>query len=420
VQDRVVSTEPTADLSDEDAAAALMAAQMQEAFMALQRDQFDLAPALGETRATTPVRKLHLPFGITAWLVTGYAESRQVLGDPDGFSNDYQRFSEAAGDLASSDQDPGGLGFADPPFHTRMRKALTPEFTMRRLARLQPRIDEIVAQQLDQLEQAGQGADFVANVAMPVPSLVICELLDVPFPDRADLGEMTGGRFDVFGGLGTGLDAISKSLEFMEELVRAQRAAPGEGLLGMLIREHGDDLTDRELAGLADGLLVGGHETTASMIALGALVLSQAPAEARAALADPAAARTIVEELLRYLTVVQVAFPRFAKSDMEIAGVQIKEGEMLLVSLTAPNRDPLLGGGDLETFDFEREPVSHFAFGHGIHRCVGAELARMELRQLFPAVFARFPNLQPAVPMTEVAFREYSVVHGVDALPVTW
>nr|WP_322098065.1 cytochrome P450 [Nakamurella alba] len=405
--------------TDEDAAMAAQAAAMAEAFMPLQRDGFDPIPALGQTRETQPVRKLQFPFGISAWLVTGYAEARKVLGDPAAFSNDFARLTETTGGIASAEQDPGGLGFADPPFHTRMRKALTPEFTMRRLQRLVPRIEEIVDQRLDALQQAGPGADFVEQVAMPVPSLVICELLDVPFPDREDFGRLTGSRFDIFGGVGTGLDAISDSLEYMGELVAQQRADPGEGLLGMLIREHGDDLTDRELAGLADGLLVGGHETTASMLALGTLVLMQAEPEVRASLDDEAATRKIVEELLRYLTVVQMAFPRFAKEDMEVGGVPIAAGEMLLVSLTANDRDPALGP-DLERFVADREPVSHFAFGHGIHRCVGAELARMELRIAYPRLFARLPDLQPAVPAGQIAFRDYSVVHGVEALPVTW
>lgn len=392
---------------------------MTEAFMPLARNQFDPIESLGRTRVEQPVRRLTFPFGITAWLISDYEQAKIVLGSIDEYSNNFDSLKNVVGEATAVTEDPGGLGMSDPPFHTRMRKALMPEFTMRRLQRLIPRIHEIVDQQLDILENAGQGADFLELVAMPIPSLVISELLDVPFPDREDFGKLSASRFDIFGGAGSGLDAVEQALVVIGDLVRSQRKNPGDGLLGALIREHGDDLTDAELAGLADGLIVGGHETTASMIALGTLLLSQAEPEARAALSDDAAIKRIVEEMLRYLTVVQLAFPRFAKQDMEIGGQQIAAGEMVLVSLSSANRDNHLGI-DMDTFDWQRPATSHYAFGYGIHRCVGAELAKLELRIAYPKIFARFPNLQSAVPLGEVTFRDYSVVHGVDSLPVTW
>lgn len=389
------------------------------AFMPLLRDGFSPVPDLAATRDSTPVTKLEFPFGITAWLISGYDEVRQVLGDAVSFSNDYANLTASTGGVAAVDQDPGGLGFADPPKHTRLRKALTPEFTMRRLQRLVPRIEALVEGLLDDMAAGSQPADLWATFAMPLPSLVICELLDVPFPDRDEFSRFSTARFDLFGGAGTGLDAISESLVYMSKLVAAQRQSPGDGLLGMLIREHGDEIDDRELAGLADGLLVGGHETTASMLALGALLLMQSPEHVELVKDPDGPINQVVEELLRYLTVVQVAFPRFARHDLEVGGIAIKQGEMILCSLTAPNRDPKLGN-DMELFDPRRPVTSHFAFGHGVHRCVGAELARMELRIAYPRLFRRFPDLRTDVPLEQIAFRQYSLVHGVDSLPVRW
>ncbi len=391
---------------------------MTEAFMPLMRNGLDPVPGLAERQQQEPVSKLEFPFGITAWLVTGYDDVKAVIGDTKNYSNDFSNVVASAGGQATADQDPGGLGFADPPNHTRLRKALTPEFTVRRLSRLIPRIEQIVEQQLDVMAASGSPVDFVEAFAMPLPSLVICELLDVPYPDRQQFQRLSGSRFDIFGGAGTGLDAISESLKYMAELVARQRKAPGDGLLGMLIREHGDSIDDRELAGLADGLLIGGHETTASMLALGAVLLLQHPDVAERLRTDDAAAGPTVEEMLRYLTVVQVAFPRFAKHDLELAGKQIKTGEMVLCSLSGANRDPELGP---HMQDFDPNRISpHLAFGYGAHRCVGAELAKMELRIAYPALLRRFPELRLDVPAGEVSFHEYSVVHGVDTLPVAF
>ena len=391
---------------------------MTEAFMPLMRDGLDPVPGLAERQREQPVSKLEFPFGISAWLVTDYDDVRAVIGDTKSFSNDFSNVVASAGGQATASQDPGGLGFSDPPTHTRLRKALTPEFTVRRLSRLLPRIEEIVTQQLDAMEASGSPVDLVEMFAMPIPSLVICELLDVPYPDRADFQRLSGSRFDIFGGAGTGLDAISESLTYMAELVATQRKKPGDGLLGMLIREHGDEIDDRELAGMADGLLIGGHETTASMLALGAILLLQHPDEADRLRDDDDAAGPTVEEMLRYLTVVQVAFPRFAKADLEVGGQQIKAGEMVLCSLSGANRDPALGP-HMQSFDPQRISP-HLAFGWGAHRCVGAELAKMELRIAYPALLRRFPTLRLDVPMDQVSFHEYSVVHGVDTLPVAW
>jgi cytochrome P450 len=381
----------------------------------LRREGLDPVSELGHKRRAEPISRMKLPLGVTAWLVTGYDEAKAVLGKVDGFSNDFTNLMGKFG--ASAEQNPGGLGFADPPVHTRLRRVLTPEFTMRRLARLTPRIEAIIDGQLDAMAEVDGPVDLWRMFALPIPSLTICELLGVAYEDRDDFQRLSTARFDLFGGANASLGAITESLSYLSEVVRKQRESPGDGLLGMLIKEHGHQIDDRELAGLADGLLTGGLETTASMLALGALVLLHNPESAEQVTGDADAVNRFVEELLRYLTVVQVAFPRFATQDMEIAGVRIAKGDIVVVSLSGADRDEKLGA-DMERFDPRRDPTSHLAFGYGIHRCIGAELARMELRAAYPALVRRFPRLRLAITDSEVSFRSTSIVYGVDSLPV--
>jgi cytochrome P450 len=386
------------------------------ALMPLKRSGLDPVGELGHLRSQAPISRLKVPLGARVWLVTGYDEAKAILGNGSGFSNDFTNLIGKAGAVA--EQDPGGLGFADPPAHTRLRRMLTPEFTMRRLARLGPRIDAIIAEQLDNMAATAGPVDLWQAFALPIPSLTICELLGVAYEDRADFQRLSTARFDLFGGANASLGAISESLSYLQDVVRRQRESPGDGLLGMLIKEHGHEIDDQELAGLADGLLTGGLETTASMLALGALVLLQNPGSVPLVSGDADAVNGFVEELLRYLTVVQVAFPRFATEELDIAGVHITAGDIVMVSLSGANRDDTLGP-EIESFDPTRAPMSHLAFGHGIHRCVGAELARMELRAAYPALVARFPRMRLAVPAAELPFRHTSIVYGVDTLPVT-
>jgi len=382
---------------------------------AMRRDGLDPVPEMDRRLAEQPVARIPLPFGIRAWLVTGYEPVRAVLGSVDGYSNDFGKFAGRVG--INLRQDPGGLGFADPPVHSRLRKVLTPEFTMRRLARLQPRIDAIVADRLDALEAAGDDADLWHEWALPIPALTICELLGVPYADRDYFQKLSTARFDLVSGTGAPLDAMGESLDYLGGLITEQRRAPGDGLLGSLIRAHGDAIDDRELAGLADGVLTGGLETSASMLALGALVLMTDESMAGRMRAGDGVDQ-MVEELLRHLTVVQVAFPRVAIRDVRVGDAEIRAGDVMMVSLSGANRDRQ-AGPDPHRIDPDRAPDhSHVAFGYGIHRCIGAELARMEFRTAYPALVRRFPQLRPALPWDRLPFRKASIVFGLDALPV--
>jgi cytochrome P450 len=382
----------------------------------LHRDGLDPVAKMDEWRTTKPVARLSVPLGIRAWLVTGYEPVRQVLGSIDGYSNDFGKFAARIG--IGVTQDPGGLGFADPPVHSRLRKVLTPEFTMRRLARLQPRIDAIVAGRLDAMAAGDGTADLWHDFALPIPALTICELLGVPYADRDYFQKLSTARFDLDAGANVSLDAIGESLTYLGGLITEQRRNPGDGLLGSLIRAHGDEIDDRELAGLADGVLTGGLETSASMLALGALVLMSQPAMA-ARMSEGDGVDQMVEELLRYLTVVQVAFPRVATKDVRIGEADIRAGDVVMCSLSGADRDDVIGANP-HVIDPSRTPDrSHMAFGYGIHRCVGAELARMELRTAYPALVRRFPAMTPAVPPASLKFRRASIVFGLDSLPVT-
>jgi len=383
--------------------------------MPLRRDGLDPLPALGELRDSQPVAKLRRMFGINVWLVSGYEQARAVLADTANYSNDIRPFTGT--DNSTAEGAIGGLGFTDPPEHTRLRALLTPEFTKRRLARLQPSIERIVEERLDALAAGPPVVDLAAEFSFPIPFLVICELLGLEPADRDRFRELGGARFDLADGVNGTFDAMSESREFLLEVVRKQRLSPGDGLLGALLDSHGEAVDEVQLAGLADGVFTGGFETSASMLSLGTLTLMRDPDGFALIRKDDDAVDGIVEELLRYLSVVQIAFPRFARRDLDLFGQQIKAGDVVVCSLSGADRDPVFGDS-ADHFDPRRAPQSHLAFGHGFHRCVGSELARMELRAAFRGLARRFPDITLAIDPSELSFRKLSIVYGLDSLPV--
>jgi cytochrome P450 len=380
-----------------------------------QRDGLDPVPEIAALRDQDPVAELATLFGRKIWLVSGYDEAREALADGASYSNDLGQFVSQEG--RDDSEQIGGLGMTDPPLHTALRRYLTPEFTMRRLARLEPEIERVVNERLDAMEESGPEVDLVSEFAFPVPFQVICELLGLPTEDRERFFSLGVARFDLSEGGAGMFGAAAHTRDFLIKAVAAQRQEPGDGLIGALLKEHGDDLDDLTLGGIADGVFLGGYETSASMLALGSYLLAESPDAMGLLREDPASVDRVVEELLRHLTVVQMGFVRFAKRDLVLGGKQVSEGDVVAISLMAANRDPRLGE-DLDTFDPHREPTRHLAFGHGIHRCVGAELARMELRIALRALAQRFPDLAVVAPVDELDFRKLSVVYGVEALPV--
>ncbi|MCW2947910.1 MAG: linalool 8-monooxygenase [Actinoallomurus sp.] len=395
----------------------------------MQRTPFDPITDLARLRTEAPVSLAEAPMGpvrFPAWLVTRYDDVREVLGDAIRFSNSGQAVrahvaaavdEETAARLPLAAQ--GSLIGYDPPDHTRLRRMLTPKFTVKRMRRLQPRIEAIVTEHLDVMQDNGGPVDLVQAFALPVPSLVICELLGVPYADRADFQRRSNAQLDLSQSLEDRRAVFEESRAYMAELVRRQRSDPGDDLLGALVREHGDELPDEELIGLGGLLLLAGHETTANMLALGALLLLRHPDQLALLRDDPGIVDQAVEELMRYLTIVHSGVIRTATQDVTIGGKPIKAGDAIVCSLPSANRDQALAD-EPDVLDLTRKPTSHVAFGHGIHHCLGAPLARMEMRIAYPALLRRFPALRLAVPFEEVPFRTYSAVYGVRSLPVAW
>ncbi|MDT9591711.1 cytochrome P450 [Nocardioides zeae] len=386
----------------------------------LERDGTTPPARLDALREEAPLSRLTTFLGINVWLVTGYDAGHEVLTDRTSYSTDIRPYVGRSG---AADGDIGGLGFTDPPDHTRLRKFLTPEFTRRRLQRLDPLVDRIIARQLDEIEAAATAApdgvvDLVPLFSFPVPFLVICELLGLPDERREVFRELGSARFDVSGGGIGALGAISGSREFLLAETARQRHDPGPGLIGQIVRDFGDEISDYDLGGLADGAFTGGMETSAGMLALGTVTLLEHPETWQQLVEGTADVDAVVEELLRYLSVVQVAFPRFALTDVEVAGQQVRKGDVVLVHLPAVDRDEAAVGACPHAFDPGRESRSHLAFGHGIHRCVGAELGRVELRKAYPALAARFPAMTLVEGSEDLDYFGSSIVYGVERLLV--
>jgi cytochrome P450 len=390
----------------------------------MRRDGFHPVPEMAALRDDEGVRRVETAFGMPAFLVARHADVRAVLADHVRFSNEFRRDADVPGAPQLTDEEraqmrAGNLLGVDPPEHTRLRRMLTPEFTVRRMRRLEPRIVEIVDDHLDAMAQAGPPADLVADFALPIPSLVICELLGVPYADRESFQRRTGKLLDLSLPMEERLELGRESREYMADLVGRAQAAPGEDMLGMLVRDHGHDLTTDELIGIAQLLLIAGHETTSNMLGLGTLALLRHPEQLAVVRDDPAAVGLAVEELLRFLGIVHSGIPRTTTQDVEVGGVAIPADSLVVLALAAANRDPgLLAGGD--RLDVRRDAGGHLAFGHGVHHCLGAPLARMEMRIAFPALLRRFPRLALAVPFEEVGFRAFHFIYGLQSLPVTW
>jgi cytochrome P450 len=389
----------------------------------MQRNRFDPVGEITQVREQEGVREVRTAFGSKAFLVTRYEDVREVLSDASRFSNAGMAGLTLPGDTRSDEEREraraGQMLAFDPPEHTRLRRLLTPEFTVRRMRRLEPRIVEIVDEHLDAMEKAGSPADIVQAFALPVPSLVICELLGVPYADRAEFQARTGRQLDMSIPVDERLALQAEGRAYMGRLVAGAQANPGEDMLGMLVREHGDDMSTDELVGIASLLLVAGHETTSNMLGLGTLALLRHPEQLAQVRDDPAQVEPAVEELLRWLSIVHSGIPRTTKTEVELAGHTIPAGELVVCALPVANRDPALIA-DPERLDVTRGAAGHLAFGHGVHHCLGAPLARMEMRIAFPALLRRFPNLATAVPFEEVPFRAFHFVYGLHALPVTW
>jgi cytochrome P450 len=390
----------------------------------MRRDAFDPTKELGQIRETAGVREVINAFGMKVHLVTRHDDVRAVLSDYEHFSNARPPGFVIPGAPVMPEEEQasaraGNLLGLDPPEHQRLRRMLTPEFNFRRIKRMEPRITEIVEDHLDAMEAAGAPADLVQHFALPIPSLVICELLGVPYSDRADFQTRSGRQLDLSLPIPERMELQRQGREYMHSLVDRARSHPGDDILGTLVREHGHELTDDELVGIAGLLLLAGHETTSNMLGLGTLALLRHPDQLIAVRDDPDAVGPAVEELLRWLSIVQTSIPRITTADVEIAGVPIPAGQLVFASLPAGNRDPEFTSSP-DVLDIRRGAPGHLAFGHGVHHCLGAPLARMEMRIAWPALFRRFPELAVAEDFEDVQFRSFHFIYGLRSLLVSW
>ncbi|MFI2318066.1 cytochrome P450 [Streptomyces sp. CB00072] len=393
-------------------------------------------PAALTALSDRPVRRLRYADGHVGRLVTGHAAARAVLADP-RFSSRYELLhlpmpmEGAPGELPPAPV--GDILGLDAPEHTRYRRLLAGRFTVRRMRQLTGRIERFTTDCLDAMERAGTTADLVETFARPVPTLVICELLGVPYADRGRFLGLVEVIFDQAVDAGARDEAYAGLLRYVGELVLAKRAeptddllsdlaspgpAPGPGSGGLAAPGPAAGLSDEELAGIGGLLLAAGLDTTANMLGLGVFALLTDPGQLDALRADPDLAGPAAEELLRYLSVADPLL-RSALEDVEVEGELIRAGETVTVSVQAANRDPRRFPGP-DRLDIRRRATGHLSFGHGPHQCLGQQLARVEMTVALPALFARFPALRLAVPPGEVPLRERSSIYGVVSLPVAW
>jgi len=391
----------------------------------MERDAgpFDPPRHITRLREARPVSPMVFPDGHEGWIVTGYDAVRQLMADT--------RFSsrldigilhmpyETPGMPAATEpspQPPGMFIAMDPPDHTRLRRKLTGAFTVKRMKQLDEHIIDIAERQLDELARLTPPVDLVKEFALPVPSLVICELLGVPYADRENF-QVNSAKFLVKDQLlDEKIAAYSELTTYLSELVTRKRAAPGDDILSDLARH--DDLTIEELTGIAFLLLLAGHETTANMLALGTFALLEHPEQLAELRANPDLLPDAVEELMRYLSIADIFF-RYATDDIELGGETIPKGSTVIISLLAANRDPKRFDNP-DTLDIHRTARGHLSFGHGIHQCLGQQLARIEMRAGFAGLLSRFPTLKLAIPAGEVKLRTDMNIYGVHELPVTW
>ncbi|MET0133577.1 MAG: cytochrome P450 [Kibdelosporangium sp.] len=376
-------------------------------------------------RTTVAMPGLADPFpgGVTeAWLVTRHEDVRAVLADHRRFSSDIGRHLRRNAGPSAQDGTPGrkaNLQRMDPPEHTVFRQMLMPAFTANRTRRLAARVSAVVAACLDLMRAKGPTIDLVEHFALPVPSLVICELLGVPYSDHVEFQQRARRQVDFTLSAEERLEVRQASHCYLGSLVERARERPGDDLLGTLVRDHGDELDDEELTSIGELVLLAGHQTTAGMLGLSVLVLLQHPDQAQWLRDHPERSESAVEELLRYLTVISAGPARVATEDVELRDTRIRAGELVLLSELAANRDPAFVPRPDE-LDLSRLPGSHLAFGHGAHLCLGAALARLQVRTALMALFEGFPTLELAIRADELSFHEDLIVFGVKELPVTW
>lgn len=377
----------------------------------------------GRLRVDEPVSRVVCPTGITAWLVTRYADVREVLGDPERFSARPGQLVHAMSHLdASLPVEMGNFSRMDGPEHRRYRRFMAPEVTARkRIEQLRPMVQRIVDRRIDALAASTPPVDLRTMFAKPATTAVVAELMGVPeqdYPVFQSAAEMLVA-FDT--GTPEFLDALWPLLNYLHEALPDRRNSSAEDAFSRMVRRSDasdEPLADLELTLLATGLLIAGYETTASMITYGLLALLDHPEQFAALRDDPALARNAADEVVRYLG-VGTGLTRQATRDLWLGGQRIRAGDYVVVSIQSANRDPDLCAQP-DRLDVTREPSPHLGFGHGPHQCVGEQLALLEITTVFATLARRIPSLRLAVPREELRLTVDRAVYGPDDMPVTW
>ncbi|MDI5963262.1 cytochrome P450 [Streptomyces sp. SL13] len=388
------------------------------------RCPFDPPPALGGLQQNEPISRVELWDGSTPWLLTRYEDIRAALGDPRvSVDNSLPGYPHATAATAARSKVSRAFINMDDPEHSAQRRLLTSNFMIKKMEALRPRVQRIVDELIDDLLAGPKPADLVAAFALPVPSLVICELLGVPYADRDLFHRISRTIIARDSTPAEAVSATEEMLGYLGDLAEQKNSDPGDDLLSQLVVEQmrTGAMTARQIAGMGQLLLIAGHETTANMIALGTVALLERPdqlAQIRDG-DDPALVANAVEELLRYLNIVHAGLRRVALADIEIGGRTIREGEGIVAALSVANRDEA-HFPDADDLDVRRKARHHVAFGFGIHQCLGQPLARVELQVVYSTLYRRIPTLALAEPLSDVRFKHDMLVYGVHELPVTW
>ncbi|MFI8191730.1 cytochrome P450 [Streptomyces sp. NPDC085946] len=371
-------------------------------------------------RAARPLARITLYDGREAWLVTGHAAARDLLADP-RLSSDRTRpgFPAPTARFAAVRSRTAALLGVDDPEHRAQRRTVAADFTLKRAVALRPRIQQIVDERLDAMIAQGPPAELVSAFALPVPSMVICALLGIPYADH-DFFETQSRRLLRGPSAADVEDARARLEEYLGELIDRKHEDPGTGLLDDLVRRGlREGAVDRDhLVSMAIILLVAGHETTANMISLGTYTLLRHPGRLAELRADPALLPAAVEELMRVLSIAD-GLLRVAVEDIEVAGTTIRAGDGVLFATSVINRDETVYP-DPDALDWHRSARHHVAFGFGIHQCLGQNLARTELEIALGTLFERLPGLRLAAPADEIPFKPGDTIQGMLELPVTW
>jgi cytochrome P450 len=385
---------------------------------------FDPPKDLRTLQAQAPITRVRLWDGSTPWLVTRYAEQRALLADP-RISADTRLAGYPYASAGFRERRKQARTFInmDDPEHARLRRMVTAPFAIKRVEALRPAIQRIVDTLIDEMLAGPKPVDLVQAFALPVPSLVICELLGVPYADHDFFQHNSKILTNRDQPPEAVLEAQGKLIDYLERQVAEKLASPADDLLSRLATEQvkTGELTQHDVAAMGRLLLIAGHETTANMIALGTLALLEHP-DQLAALRDtdnPKLIAGAVEELLRYLSIVHSGRRRVALEDIEIGGQLIRAGDGLIFANDVANRDEE-AFADPDRLDVHRDARRHVAFGFGIHQCLGQPLARVELQVVYGTLYRRIPNLRLAVDVDQVPFKNDALVYGAYELPVTW